>query len=279
MSESKEGIRLLLVDDELEFLHALEPGLSRRGFEVTMAESGSTALELLSNRVFDVIVLDVKMPGINGVDTFREIKRSAPDLPVILLTGHGNVEQAFETSREGVFEYLTKPCEVERLARVARQAAEAATVKSAEDAEATEDIRLLLVDDERDFVKSLTQALERRGVIVSKAYDGYQALEKIGFMEFHVAVVDVFMPSMDGLALLDRLREIDPLLEVIILSGRPSVDDVRRGLREGAFDYLTKPQRVEDLYHHIHAAWERRERRREEELRRETERIFEERPD
>ena len=201
MTGFREEIRVLLVDDEREFLEAVAPGLGRRGFEVSMADSGTAALELLANQTFDVIVLDVKMPGINGVDTFREIKRSVPDLPVILLTGHGNMDQAFETSREGVFEYLTKPCDVEKLARVARRATEVSLTKGSRDTMAVEEIRLLLVDD------------------------------------------------------------------------------VRRGLKEGAFDYLTKPQRVEDLFDHIRAAWERWKRRRDEELRREAERVLEERPD
>jgi len=278
MTELDGTIRLLMVDDEREFLDALTPSLTRRGFDVTVAESGATALERLSTRTFDVVVLDVKMPGISGVDAFREIKISNPNLPVILLTGHGNIEQAFETSREGVFEYLSKPCDIEKLAMVARKAVAQAAESGVTVSVIGEEIRVLLVDDDPDFVNSLTPALERRGIVVSKAYDGLEALESMRTNELHVAVVDVRMPVMDGLTLLDRLREIDPLLEVILLSGHPSVSDVRRGLQEGAFDYLTKPQRVEDLYDRIHMAWERREVRKKEELERETERILEQRP-
>jgi DNA-binding NtrC family response regulator len=285
MTESNEEIRLLMVDDEREFLRAMKPGLVRRGFDVTLAESGSAALELVSTRTFDVVVLDVKMPGISGVEAFQEIKRLDPELPVILLTGHGNIEQAFESSRDGVFEYLTKPCDVEELSRVAREAA----VRGARGARgperttpgttAKEEIRLLLVDDDRDFVTSLKTALERRGVTVAEAYDGHYAIESVRANEFHVAVVDVRMPGMDGLTLLERLREIDPLLQVIILSGHPSVSDVRRGLQEGAFDYLTKPQRVEDLFDRILEAWDRWKRCKKEKLRKEMERILEERPE
>ena len=279
MTESNEEIKILIVDDEREFLQAIEPGLVRRGFEVTLAASGSVALELVRTRIFDVVVLDVKMPGINGVETFREISRALPDLPVILLTGHGNMEQAFESSREGVFEYLTKPCDVEKLSQVAREAVARGAKRTTPDTSATEEIRLLLVDDDHDFVTSLKAALERRGVAVSEAYDGHGAIEAVRTHNFHVAVVDVRMPGMDGLTLLGRLRETDPLLEVIILSGHPSVSDVRRGLQEGAFDYLTKPQRVEDLFDRIRDAWQRWERHKNEELRKETERILEERPE
>ena len=279
MTESNEEIRILIVDDEKEFLQAVEPGLVRRGFDVTLAESGSAALELVQARIFDVVVLDVKMPGINGVDTFREIYRTLPDLPVILLTGHGNMEQAFESSRDGVYEYLTKPCDVEKLSQVAREAAARGAKRTTPGTTPREEIRLLLVDDDRDFVMSIKVALERRGVVVSEAYDGRDAIEAVRTNKFHVAVVDVRMPGMDGLTLLGRLRETDPLLEVILLSGHPSVSDVRRGLQEGAFDYLTKPQRVEDLVERIQEAWQRWERHKNEELRKETERILKERPE
>jgi two-component system C4-dicarboxylate transport response regulator DctD len=124
MSAPKAAIRLLMVDDERDFLSAVAPGLERRGFEVKTAENGRTALDLLAREAFDVVVLDVKMPGLDGISVFRRISELAPQLPVIMLTGHGNIQDAFETSRQGVYEYLTKPCRVESLADTARRAHE-----------------------------------------------------------------------------------------------------------------------------------------------------------
>jgi len=279
MAISPGDIRLLLVDDEAEFLEAVRPGLARRGFHVTTAESGQAALQHLRSEEFHVVVLDVKMPGIDGVDTFREIKRIAPSLPVIMLTGHGSIQQAFDTSREGVYDYLAKPCDVDRLATIARQAvADRAGFKASTQPTAG-DIRLLLVDDDRDFVESVAPALERRGVTVTTAPDGTTALALAEASRFDVAVVDVRMPDMDGLTVLKRLRGGDPLLEVIVLSGHPAVDDVRRGLKDGAFDYLTKPQRVEDLLLHVRAAADRRRLRLEERQQAEIDRIVSRQPD
>ena len=279
MSGSDLTIRLLLVDDERDFLHAVEPGLVRRGFDVTLAETGMKALDILSQREFDVVILDVKMPGLDGVDTFREIKRMAPDLPVVLLTGHGNIQQAFETSREGVYEYLTKPCDGEEIARVVRGAAERGWLKRDTPRRLEKEIHLLLVDDDLEFVRSLAPALERRGIQVREAHDGVDALELMGDQSFHVALVDVVMGGMDGLTLLKRLNQVDPLLEVVILTGNPQVGDVRQGLKEGAFDYLIKPQPVEALVDVISAAWERRQARAEERRREDVERIVTDRPE
>jgi len=279
MAGSERPIRLLLVDDELEFIDAMTPGLERRGFAVTSATNGQAALEVLSSAAFDVVVLDVKMPVLDGVDTFREIKRFAPRLPVIILTGHGSLEQAFETSREGVYDYLTKPCNVDDLARLATEAVAQAHETSEPVELPLEGIGLLVVDDDRDFVDSISPALERRGVHVTKTHDGPSAIRAASTRQHEVALVDVMMPGMDGLALLDELRRVDPLLEVIILTGYPRVPDARRGFKQGAFDFLVKPQRVEDLLASIRAAYERRETRRKSERDRKVDEILERHPD
>ncbi|MFH1764996.1 MAG: response regulator [Gemmatimonadota bacterium] len=279
MSGAEAKIQVLMVDDEREFLQAVEPGLVRRGFDVVTAESVHRALELLSDRIFDVVVLDVKMPGIDGVDTFREIKRVAPELPVILLTGHGNIQQAFDTSREGVHEYLTKPCEVERLAQVLREAVERSAPPPPVRGVEEDEVLLILVDDDQEFVRSITLGLERRGIRVSAVPDGAQALERVRDQRFDVALVDMVMPGIDGLTLMARLMEEDPQLQVIILTGNPRVGDVRRGLKEGAFDYLTKPQKVEDLVRVIRSARKRKEELEEEGRQADINRILTERPE
>jgi DNA-binding NtrC family response regulator len=122
MTTTERLIRLLLVDDEHEFLEAVTPALERRGLDVTAVTNGVEALALLDQWPFDVVVLDVKMPGMDGIDVFHRLAEREPPLPVVILTGHGNIQQAFETSREGVFDYLTKPCRVDDLVEVVQRA-------------------------------------------------------------------------------------------------------------------------------------------------------------
>ena len=110
-----ERIRLLLVDDEEDFRATLANRLRKREFEVTQAESGSRALEALKTRAIDVAVVDVKMPGMDGLETLREIKRVAPHIEVIMLTGHASVESGVEGMRLGAFDYIMKPCDINDL--------------------------------------------------------------------------------------------------------------------------------------------------------------------
>jgi len=279
MPEPERDLRLLIVDDEVEFLHAMERGLSRRGFDVALAETGIEALEQLISHSFDAVVLDVKMPGIDGVTVFREIKGDYPDLPVVLLTGHANIEQAFETSREGVHDYLAKPCDVDTLAHILRKVVARRAGRLDVGRKDGETISILLVDDDSDFLRSIAPALNRRSVAVSTAGNASEALQILRDASVEVAVVDLVMPGVDGMALLQRLREEDPLLEVIILTGKPRIRDARRSLKEGAFDYLTKPCNIEELVDAIRAAHERRRKREEEAREASVERILQDQPD
>lgn len=107
---------VLLVDDEVPFVEAMTKRLSKRNLKILHAYNGSQALETLGKGDnVDVVILDVKMPGMNGIETLREIKKNHPLVQVIMLTGHGTIESGIEGMKLGAFDYLTKPCDIEQL--------------------------------------------------------------------------------------------------------------------------------------------------------------------
>jgi len=108
-------IKVLLVDDEKEFVEVLGERLETRDFDVSMAFSGDEALQAVSGQDVDVVVLDVLMPGKDGIETLREIKELKPILEVIMLTGNATVESAVEGLKLGAFDYLMKPTETKEL--------------------------------------------------------------------------------------------------------------------------------------------------------------------
>ena len=110
-----ETIRLLLVDDEEDFRTTLASRLKKRNINVTDVGSGNEAIELTREESFDVAVLDIKMPGMDGIETLRQLKKVAPLVEVILLTGHGSVEAGIEGMRLGAYDYLMKPYNVKDL--------------------------------------------------------------------------------------------------------------------------------------------------------------------
>ena len=106
---------ILIVDDEKDFVDALAERLTIREYDVAASYSGQDALEKINEHNYDIVILDVKMPGVSGVDVLKEIKGIKPLTEVIMLTGNATVETAIEGMKLGAFDYLMKPCETDDL--------------------------------------------------------------------------------------------------------------------------------------------------------------------
>jgi DNA-binding NtrC family response regulator len=118
-------VKILLVDDEIPFVKTLTKRLSRRELNIITAFSGQEALAQLEKEPdIEIIVLDIKMPGMNGLRTLEEIKREYPLVEVIILTGHSTVDSAIRGMRLGAFDYLLKPCDIDQLISRMKEAAE-----------------------------------------------------------------------------------------------------------------------------------------------------------
>lgn len=117
-------IKLLMVDDEVEFLDSIAERLEQRGFEVFKAYDGDQAVALAEHERFDLAVVDLRMPGMDGKALLETLKREHRFLEVIILTGYGTVESAFECSKLGAFGYLAKPFDLDRLLAVLKDAFE-----------------------------------------------------------------------------------------------------------------------------------------------------------
>jgi two-component system NtrC family response regulator len=118
----KTAIKVLLVDDEETLLEYMSKRLLREGFTVKMAFSGEEALEAANSDTFDVAVVDLKMPGIDGVETQKSLKKIQPYLQCIVLTGHGSIDTALESGQQDAFRYLLKPVDYEDLVETIKQA-------------------------------------------------------------------------------------------------------------------------------------------------------------
>ena len=110
-----EEVSVLLVDDEVDFVSTLTKRMKRRNLKASSVNSGEDALEFLDQHPMDVVILDVKMPGIDGIETLRKIKQQYPLIEVIMLTGHANVEVAIQGMEIGAFDYLMKPMAIDEL--------------------------------------------------------------------------------------------------------------------------------------------------------------------
>ena len=119
-----DKFRVLVADDEVDFLETIVKRLQDRNLEVTGVESGEAALQLIDSQEVDVVVLDVRMPGLDGIDTLKEIKKKKPLIEVIMLTGHASVESGIQGMQLGAFDYVMKPVPLDDLLHNMRQAYE-----------------------------------------------------------------------------------------------------------------------------------------------------------
>jgi CheY-like chemotaxis protein/predicted transcriptional regulator len=139
-------IKVLMVDDEEKFRTTTKKLLERRGFNTIIAESAERAIDSL-NQNPDVIVLDIKMPGMDGHEALKHIKRHSPELPVIMLTGHGDMESAQTALAEGAFDYLSKPCDIDILSGKITEAYEEGHKRDGADEEKTVKDVMVPVED------------------------------------------------------------------------------------------------------------------------------------
>ncbi len=114
--------KILLVDDEKDFLDVMSERIEARGMDVTTADSAEKALKDVESGGFDAIILDLMMPGMDGLETLKAIKKKNPDLQVILLTGHATIEKGIEAMKLGAMDFLEKPADLDKLTEIIKKA-------------------------------------------------------------------------------------------------------------------------------------------------------------
>jgi DNA-binding NtrC family response regulator len=129
---SQKKITLLLVDDEIDFLQTIAERLTLKDFDVIVASNGREAIAAAENDLFDVAVVDFKMPGMDGTQVLRVLKERHKYLEIIMLTGHATIDSAVECTKLGAFKYLEKPYDFEKLVEVIKEAYEARLKKKFE---------------------------------------------------------------------------------------------------------------------------------------------------
>ena len=197
--------RLLVVDDDLDTCANLADILSDIGYEVRTAPDAATALRSLEEYAFDIVLLDLKMPGMDGLQLYRELKRRSASTVAILITGFADAETRERAEQLGVWRILPKPVDVPALLPLISEAAEQPL--------------LLIVDDDHDFCTSLYDVLRERSFRVGIAGTAHEAARQMNRQEFPIVLVDWRLPDADGLKLLEQIREQQPQARTVLLTG------------------------------------------------------------
>jgi DNA-binding NtrC family response regulator len=144
MKESKRRMKLLIVDDEVKFLNSISKRLALKDFDVMTASDGKTAVNVAKKDKFDVALVDLKMPDMDGREVLKILKKRHKFLQILILTGHASIDSAVECTKLGAFNYLEKPFEFDKLVEALKEAFEARLRKKFEnDKKRSEEINML----------------------------------------------------------------------------------------------------------------------------------------
>jgi len=220
---------VLVVDDNKDLLETFSMILKRRGFNVEIAENGASAVDKFKEHYFDVTLMDIVMPKMNGVDAFRKIREMHPGAPVILMTAYSEEELIQMARNEGAHHVVHKPIRIDQLIKLIKEAAASQPI--------------LIVDDDADICQTLTRALESQGHQVLTAGSGEEAILIAQEKACQIAIIDMKLPNIDGLETFLRLKEINPGIFTIMITGfRNEVKDVLDKARAAsAITCLYKP--------------------------------------
>ncbi len=229
-------LRILVVDDNEEFCQNVTDILELRDYEVVSAYDGFKGLEAVKENGFDMVLMDIKMPVMDGVETYRKVKEIAPAMPVIMVTAYAVEDLIREALREGAFGALKKPLDFDKLFKLIKRATPNGEL-------------ILVVDDDKNLCANMKDVLSDKGYRVSVAYDGNMAVEKAWENNFDIMLIDLKLPSLNGLETYLAIRDIRPDAVVIIITGYPQEMSklAQQALQGNAYACLEKPVKVDEL--------------------------------
>lgn len=228
--------RALVVDDDRTMVKTLADLLRLRGWEVATAYSGDTAVEVASSGYFDVVLMDIKMPGMDGVNAFKAMKAAQPHIRVVLMTAHAGQDRIVEAEREGAVRVLPKPVHVESLLSLM-----AASVG--------ESHPVLLIDHDAAFLKTMSEVLQLRGFDVAIAHDLEHAKRLMLERRPLAVLLHVHMGAAAVRDAVAAVRAVSPSVALILYSGQPgAAEEIEQTLpTEWVHAYLQKPFAVEQV--------------------------------
>ncbi len=220
---------ILVVDDNEDLLATFSMILKKRGFYVETAENGASAVNKFREHPYDVTLMDVVMPEMNGVEAFRKIREMHPGASVIMMTAYSEEELIQIARNEGARHIINKPIRIDQLIELIKEAAACQPI--------------LIVDDDADICQTLTRAFELQGYQVLAAGSGEEAIMIAQEKDCQIAFIDVKLPNIDGLETFLRLKEINPSLLTIMMTGfRNEVKDaLDKAQAASAITCLYKP--------------------------------------
>jgi DNA-binding NtrC family response regulator len=232
--------RILIVDDEQDSCANLADIFVDLGYQVDTANDGMAALELVKQNNYDIAILDLRMPGMDGVDLYRRIREVSAGTVAIVVTAYASSDTAKSARSAGAWQILPKPVNIGQLLNLVNVALDSPLI--------------LVVDDDRDMCENLWDLMREKGYRVHLAHDVPDAAKAVQNHAFQVVLIDMQLPSGDGSQVLRLLRQQDPCARTVVITGFASEMEsrVQQALAAGANAVCYKPFDVDKLLGTVH---------------------------
>jgi two-component system response regulator HydG len=230
-----EETSILVVDDDVDTCNNLRDILTDLDYHVDVAHDGLSALDLVRRRPYDLALLDLRMPGMDGVSLYREIRKLRSDAVALVVTAFAGTDTEADALSAGVWRVLSKPVDFPQMLRLLTEAAGQPLV--------------LVVDDDPDLCAALWDLLRDEGYRVALAHDEAAAAERLKDRTFRAVLIDLKLPGTDGGEVFRLVREATPKARTVLITGHRAEMDavVRQVVSEGADAVCYKPFDVPGL--------------------------------
>ncbi|MBV6341985.1 response regulator [Candidatus Magnetobacterium casense] len=235
--------KVLVIEDDEVARKQLAKFIQHEGFEVTEAEDGRVGIDLFRSEKPHIVITDMKMPNVGGMEVVHKIKELSPHTDIILITAFGETDVAIAALRGGVMDYLKKPVDLRLLRTALGRAKENLLMREEYNLQPS----ILLVEDEELPRKRLVRVLEKENWKIVQAADGEEAVKLFKLNKIDIVLTDIKMPKMNGLQALHHMRLISTDFESIIFTGYGDEDSAIQAMREGAISMLKKPVDLDQL--------------------------------
>lgn len=223
---------ILIVDDNISILKTMSFVLRRKGYDVSTAKNGLEAIDKVKEKKFDLIFMDIKMPLLNGIETYKKINKIIREATVIMMTAYSVDELIQEALKEGAYEILYKPIDFETIFGLI----EKALINN-------QGALILIVDDDPGTCKSLKNILSKKGYKAGSAYSGEEAITIVKKKKYDIIFIDMKMPTLNGLETYLIIKKINPKVVTVMMTAYHQEMNllVQEAISNNAYTCLYKP--------------------------------------
>jgi len=228
-------IKLLLVDDEKGLTDYLKDFFQPRGYEVFTATNGRDALDVVKKETPELVLLDVNMPGMDGLEVLRRIKSISGNTKVIMITINDDPDTKQKAKTLGADEFIKKPFTTDALEDIV-------IIKAGESGRRQLPPKFLIVDDEKGIRDSIKKFLKQRFACeITEADNGQKAMELLKKNEFDLVLLDIKMPGISGLEIIKEKKKLQLKTNIWVITSFDSEEVAHKVIEQGADDYISKP--------------------------------------